>query len=58
MLYGKYADGSIRKPRVIDDEIFTKEEWDEMMEEYRRSIFKKFGKEYTPRKEREDPKDE
>ena len=58
MLYGKYADGSIRKPRVIDDEIFTKEEWDEMMEEYRRSIFKKYGKEYTLRKEREDPKDE
>ena len=56
MLYGKYADGSIRAPRKDRPRLF--ENRDEVLEEYRRNIFKASGKEYFPAKNLDDPDDD
>ena len=56
MLYGMYADGSIRAPRKDRPRLF--ENRDEVLEEYRRNIFKASGKEYFPAKNLDDPDDD
>lgn len=55
MLYGKYADGSIRAPRKDRPRLF--ENRDEVLEEYRRNIFKALGAEYFPAEDPDDSDD-
>ena len=57
MLYGKYADGSIRKPRDENARFISEKDWKKMMDDYKRGIYKASGKEDVPQEEQEDPED-
>ena len=58
MLYGMYADGSIRKPRNENARFISEKDWKRMMNDYKRGIYKASGKEYVPEEEQKDPEDE
>ena len=56
LLYGKYADGSIRAQRKDRERLFKNR--DKVLEEYRRNIFKACGTEYFPAKNLDESCDE
>lgn len=56
MLYGKYADGSIRAPRKDRPKLF--ENRDEVLAEHRKNIYRAFGKEYIPEEDSNDSENE
>ena len=58
MLYGKYADGSIRKPRDENGRFISEKDWKKMLDDYKRGIYKASGKEYIPEEEQEGPADD
>ena len=56
VLYGKYADGSIRKPSKVKNDLL--EDSDKLFEEYRKGVYGLYGKKCVPEEDQKVPEDE
>ena len=56
MLYGKYADGSIRKPRKVKNDLL--EDSDKLFEEYKKGVYGLYGKKCAPEEGQKVPEKE